>query len=84
MLQQHNVETAGIERKLERAGGLKRHLPALSSTLRQITRGIDECLAEIDARNVAAEGCGQRARRSTNARANVQNRHTGGDPDQLR
>src|SRR5215469_11602650 len=83
MLQQHDVETAGVKRELERAGSLKRHLSALSRTLGQIARGIHEWLAEVDARNLAAVGRGQKARRPADACADVQNRHAGGDPGQL-
>jgi hypothetical protein len=54
MLQQHDVEMAVVERKFQRAGGLKRHPLALSRPLGQIARGIDEWLAEVDARNLAA------------------------------
>ena len=67
MLQQHNVETAGVKRKLKRASGLKRHLSALSRTLGEIARGIDEWLAEVDAGNLAATGRGQKARRPADA-----------------
>src|ERR1700738_1197663 len=56
MLEQHDVETAVVEWKLQRAGGLKRHLPALSGALGQIARGIDEWFAEVDARHPAALG----------------------------
>ncbi len=83
MLQQHYVEMAVVERKVQRAGGLKRHLPALSRPLGQIARGIDEWLAEVDARNPAAIGRGQKARRPANARSDIQNRHVGGNPGQL-
>ena len=83
MLQQHDVETAVVEGKLQRAGGLKRHLPALSRALGQIARGIDEWLAEVDARDLAAIGRSQKARRPADARADIQNRHVGGDPGQL-
>ena len=42
VLQQHDVETTVVKWKLQRASGLKRHLPALSRALGQIARGIDE------------------------------------------
>lgn len=74
---------AVVERKVQRAGGLKRHPLALSRPLRQIARGIDEWLAEVDARNPAAIGRGQKARRPANSRSDIQNRHGGGDPGQL-
>ena len=83
MLQQHDVETAVVKWKLQRAGGLERHLPALSRALGQIARGIHEWLAEVDARNPAAIGRSQKARRPADARADIQNRHVGGDPSQL-
>src|SRR4051812_8426 len=74
---------AVVERKLQRAGGLERHPLALSRPLRQIARGIDEWLAEVDARNPAAIGRGEKARRSANARSDIQNRHIGGNPSQF-
>src|ERR1700722_19660034 len=83
MLQQHGVKPAVIKWKLQRAGGLERDLPALSGALGQIARGVHEWLAEVDARNPAAIGRGQKARRSADARADVKNRHVGGDPSQL-
>ena len=83
MLQQHDVEAAVVEWKLQRAGGLERHLPALSRALGQIARGIHEWLAEVDARDLAAIGRRQKARRPADARADIQNRHVGGDPSQL-
>src|SRR6516225_7738017 len=83
MLQQHDVEMAVVERKLQRAGGLERHLSALTRPLRQIARGIDEWLAEVDAHNSAAIGRSQEARRPADARAGIQNRHAGSNPSQL-
>src|SRR5262249_11600598 len=83
MLQQHDVETAVVEWKLQRAGGLEQHLPALSRTLGQIARGIDERLAEVDAGNPAAKGRGQKARRPADARADIQNRRVDGDASQF-
>src|SRR5258708_19593319 len=47
MLQQHDVETAVVEWKLQRAGGLERHLPALSSAPAQIPRGTHQCPPEL-------------------------------------
>src|SRR5215472_5984307 len=83
MLQQHDVEMAVVEGKFQRAGGLKRHSLALSRPLRQIARGMDEWLAEVDARNLAAVCRSQKARRPANARSDIQNRHVGGNPSQL-
>ena len=83
MLQQHHLEMAVVERKFQRASGLKRHPPVLSRALGQIPRGIDEWLAEVDTRNLAATGRGQKARRPADARADIQNRHVGGNPSQL-
>src|SRR3954469_13799122 len=83
MLQQHDIETAIVEWKLQRAGGLERHLSALSRTLGQIARGIDEWLAEVDAGDPAAIARRQKARRPADAPADIQNRHVGGDPSQL-
>src|SRR5258707_11810145 len=83
MLEQHDVETAVVKWKLQRTGGLERHLPALSRALGQIAGGIHEWLAEVDARNLAAVSCGQKAHRPADARANIQNGHVGRDPSQL-
>src|SRR5262245_19619942 len=83
MLQQRDVETAVVERKLQRAGGFKRHSPALARALGQIARGIHEWPAEVDARDPAAMGRSQKARRPADARPDVQNRHLGGDARQL-
>ena len=82
MLQQRDVEAAVVEGKLQRAGGLERHLSALSRPLGQIARGIDEWLAEVDTRDLAAIGRGQKPRRPANARSDIQNRHIGGNPSQ--
>src|SRR5258708_33703124 len=83
MLQQHDVETAVVEWKLQRAGGLERHLPALSSALGQMARGIHEWLAEVAARPPTAIGRSKKACRPADARADIQNRQVGGDPGQL-
>jgi hypothetical protein len=56
---------------------------ALAGPLRQIARGIDEWLAEVDARNLAAIGRSQKARRPAESRSDIQNRHVGGYPSQL-
>src|SRR5215469_10978268 len=68
--------------KLQRIGDLKRHLPALSRALCQIARGIHEWLAEVDARDPAAIGRSEKARRPTDAGADIEDRHAGSDPDQ--
>src|SRR5262249_12245954 len=75
--------TAVVERKRERARGLKRHPLALSGPLRQIARGINERLAEVDAGNLAAICRRQKARRAADSRSDIENRHAGGNPDQL-
>ena len=77
------MKRAVVKWKLQRAGSLERHLPALSRPLGQIARSIDERLAEVDARNLAAKGRGQKASRPADPGAHVQNRHIGGDPCQL-
>src|SRR5260370_16126624 len=82
MLQQHDVEMAVVERKFQRTGGLKRNPLALSRPLRQIARGVDEWLAEVDAPNLTAICRSQKARRPTNSRSDIQNRHVGGNPSQ--
>src|SRR5258707_13179927 len=83
MLQQRDVEMAVVKGKFQRAGGLERHSLALSRPLRQIARGIDEWLAEVDAGNLAAICRSQKARRPANSRSDIQNRHVGGNPSQL-
>src|SRR5579859_1736303 len=83
MLEQHDVEAACIKWKLQRAAGLEGHLRALSRALGQIARGIHEWLAEVDAGNPASVSCRQKARRSADAGADIQNCHVGGDPGQL-
>src|SRR5258708_17970042 len=83
MLEQHGVETTVVKWKLQRTGGLERHLPALSRALGQIAGGIHEWLAEVDARNPAAVSCSEKARRPADARAHIQHRHVGRDPSQL-
>src|SRR5258708_30329965 len=83
MLQQHDVETAVVEWKLQRAGGLERHLPALSSALGQIARGSSEWLDEVDARHPTAIGRAQNGCGPADARADIQNRQVGSDPGQL-
>src|SRR5260370_37693911 len=83
MLQQHDVEMAVVERKFQRTGGLKRNPLALSPPLRQIARGVDEWLAEVDARNLAAICRGQKTRRPANAPSDIHNRHVGALPSQL-
>src|SRR6185437_17141110 len=82
VLQQHGVEMAIGKWEIERIGGLKRYLPALSRALRQIACRFHEWLAEIHARNTAAAGGSQKASRATDARADVQNRHFGRDSGQ--
>src|SRR5262245_22501983 len=82
MLQRHDVEATVTERQLERARDLERYLPALPGALGQIACGIDERLAEVDARHPAAMARGQKARRPADARPDVENRHVGGDPGQ--
>jgi hypothetical protein len=67
VLQQHDIETAIVKGKLERAGGLERHLPGLSRAFGQIARGIHEGRAEVDAPNLAAIGRSQIARRPADA-----------------
>jgi hypothetical protein len=83
MLQQRDIKTAVVKWKLERTRGLERRLPAQARALGQIARGIHEGLAEIDARNPAATGRSQKARRPADARTDVQNPHVSGDPSQL-
>ena len=73
MLQQHDVETGVVEWKVERARGLKRHALALSRTLRQIARGINKRLAEIDAGNPAAVSRSEEARRPADSRSDIEN-----------
>ena len=82
MLQQRHIETPVTKRKLQRAGGLKRHMLALPRAPGQVAGGLDEGLAEVDARHPAAIGLGQIARRPANARADIENRHVGGDPSE--
>ena len=79
VLKKRDVQMTVVERKVQRAGRLERHLPALSRPLGQIARGIDEWLAEVDARNPAAIGRSQKARRPAKTGADIQSRHVGGD-----
>ena len=83
MLQQRDIEMAVVKGKRQRARVLERHPLALSCPLRQIARGFNEGLAEIDAGNPAAIGGSQKARRAANARSDIQNRHVGGNSCQL-
>ena len=69
MLQQHDVEAAVVKGKLERAGDLEGHLPALSCALGQTARGLHEWHAEVGTGNPAAVGLRQNARRPADARA---------------
>ena len=82
-LQQRDIEMAVVKGKRQRARVLERHPLALSCPLRQIARGFNEGLAEIDAGNPAAIGGSQKARRAANARSDIQNRHVGGNSCQL-
>src|SRR5690348_13666732 len=83
MLQQHDIEMAVVEWELQRAGGLERHPLALPRPLRQVACGVDEWLAEIDARNPAAICRSEKARRSANSRSDIQDRHVRGNPGQV-
>jgi hypothetical protein len=71
MLQQHGVEMAAIERKLERAVGLERHSRGLPGALGQITRGVHEGRADVDAGHLTAAARGEKSRRSADAAADV-------------
>ena len=84
MLQQHGVERGGVEWQFERAAGLERYERALPGPFGQIARGIDEGHAEVDARHPAAASRRQKSRRSADAGADIQHRHAGGDPGELR
>src|SRR5262245_42881267 len=83
MLEQDDVETSVVKWKFQRAGGSERHLPALSRALSQIARRFYEWLAQLDARDSAAISRSEKARRSADARADIQNRHVGVEPGQL-
>ncbi len=75
---------AVAEGKLQGAGGLERRLLALARTLCQIARGLDERLAEVDARYPAAMGRredGAPGRREPSRRPSTA--MLGGDPGQL-
>ena len=83
MLQQRGVEAFLLEGKLQRAGRPERHPQSLARARGQIACGLHEGLAEIDAGDPAAIARRQKARRPADARTNIQNRHLGGDSNEL-
>jgi hypothetical protein len=83
MLQQGDVEAAIRERKLQRAAGLERHLPALPGAIGQIARRFDKGLGEVDAGHLAAGRRGEKARRAADAGADIKHRHICGNGSKL-
>ena len=83
MLQQHDVETAVVEGKRQRAARLERYLPALPRPPSEIDRGFDERFAEVDAGHRATIGRGEKTRWPTHSRPDVEDRHVGRDAGQF-